>query len=407
MRNVLRWMVMLVLLSPIGCSQDAPTSDLTGQIPIVRVLLLNNRESVVISAPRGASVSIDNAGLMPVPMPTGGVRIELAPTGWRVGSVQLGKGSLVITPATGTALAVNGNNYRGRLRLVATDALRFDCINDLDIDSYLMGVLPRELPFSWNVETYRAQAIVARTYALFSLMEARASNHPTFDLFADTRSQVYGGLDAEIAKSRSAVNDTSGIVVAYGLKGHEKIFKAYFSSCCGGITQSASDAFGDSYIEPLSDQDVHGRCNASPRFSWGPIAVKKDELTRRFRLFGQRRNRAEQAMAPLARIDVQKVSRFGRPVRFLITDARGARFSWTGEEMRWAVNTDAPQDSNLFSSFFRIINEPDTVRFVEGHGFGHGAGLCQWCSEKLADEGMRHEDIVLAAYQRAVLKRAY
>ena len=65
----------------------------------------------------------------------------------------------------------------------------------------------------------------------------------------------------------------------FGPPGQEKIFKAYFSSCCGGITQSATDAFGDPYIPPLSDQNVQNLCNASPRFNWGPIVIAKSELT--------------------------------------------------------------------------------------------------------------------------------
>ena len=61
----------------------------------------------------------------------------------------------------------------------------------------------------------------------------------------------------------------------------------------------------------------------------------------------------------------------------------------------------------LFSSFVKVITDAENVRFVEGHGFGHGVGLCQWCSERRAEEGMRHEDIVLAAYPHAKLVRAY
>jgi stage II sporulation protein D len=281
----------------------------------------------------------------------------------------------------------------------------FDVINDVDVDDYLKGVLARELRRGWDEEAYRAQAIVARTYALY---EARVAGPGRYwDLYPDQRSQVYGGLAAETSKSRDAVDDTRGIVVAYGPPGQEKIFKAYFSSCCGGITQSAADAFGDAYIQPLSDRNVYSLCNASPRFNWGPIVIRKDELTRRFRAWGTKKARAEQTMALVARVDIQAVNRWGRPTRFLVTDARGASYSWTGEELRWAVNTDAPAGSTLNSSFCKIINTQDAVHFVEGHGWGHGVGMCQWCAQRLAEDGMRCEDIVLASFQKAVLVRAY
>ena len=197
------------------------------------------------------------------------------------------------------------------------------------------------------------------------------------------------------------------MVVAYGDTGRERIFKAYFSSCCGGISQSATDAFGDDYIPPLGDQNVQSLCSASTKFNWGPVVVRKDELTRRFRIFGARRERPEKAMAAVSRIDIQGVNRWGRPTRFIVTDAKGARYSWNSEEIRWAVNTDATKDTTLPSGFFKVINDQDQVRFVEGHGFGHGVGMCQWCSEARAELGMRHEDIVLAAFQKARLVRAY
>src|SRR4029079_15423703 len=152
-----------------------------------------------------------------------------------------------------------------------------------------------------------------------------------------------------------AVAETAGVVVASpDNSGNRKIFKAYFSSCCGGISQAATEAFGDPYIPPragvlaarhpppLSDQHVHPACRASPRFNWGPIVVDKAELTKRFVDFGKRRERPEKNMGPLAAIDIQAQNRFGRPVRFLIQDTRANKFSLSGEEFRWAINTNAP-----------------------------------------------------------------
>src|SRR6185437_1537535 len=77
----------------------------------------------------------------------------------------------------------------------------FDVINDVDVDGYLMSVVPREMFPQWPLEAYKAQAIVARTYALYVARTAPMGTN--FDLFADTRSQVYGGIHDESAKSRS------------------------------------------------------------------------------------------------------------------------------------------------------------------------------------------------------------
>jgi stage II sporulation protein D len=245
---------------------------------------------------------------------------------------------------------------------------------------------------------------VARTYALY---QARTAKNQSFDLQDDTRSQVYGGISSENAKSRQAVDETAGVVLVYGPAGQEKIFKAYFSACCGGISVSAADAFNEPYIPPLSDQNNHSLCSAAPRFNWGPITIPKQELTQRIRAWGTLRQQPEKNLASISRIDIQQVNRWGRPTRFVIFDGAGARYSLTGEEFRWAVNTNASDGTRLNSSFVKLINEPDVVRFVDGHGHGHGVGMCQWCSEIRAQAGMRHEDIVLSAFQRAKLARAY
>ena len=76
------------------------------------------------------------------------------------------------------------------------------------------------------------------------------------------------------------------------------------------------------------------------------------------------------------------------------------------EEMRFATNTDAGERV-LPSSFFKIVNDPQNIQFVEGHGHGHGVGMCQWAAQRRAELGMRHEDIVIAAYPGSVLVRAY
>ncbi len=337
--------------------------------------------------------------------PGGEVPLTLASQGWQIGSYSLGAaGELTVEPSIPGSVRVNGQFHRGKYRFVPVGPGKFDVINDVDIESYLKGVLAKEIPNRWGDETFKAQAIAARTYALYELS---TSGEKTWDVFADTRSQVYGGIPAETQKAVRAVEATEGVVVAYGRRGQEKIFKAYFSSCCGGIGQSAVDALGDSDIPPLRAKYVGSLCNASDKFNWTPVVIPKPELTRRIRAWGARRNRAEKDMAALTRIDVLQLNHYGRPVRFVLTDARGTRFSLTSEETRWACNADANGGPTLLSAFFKPVNEPTAIRFVDGHGFGHGVGLCQWCTEALSGRGMAHEDIVRHAYPNAVLVRAY
>jgi stage II sporulation protein D len=382
------------------------------EAPIVRVRLLAASESVTLRATATPTVKTasESRPLRLNIAPGSAATLALTKAGWTIGGVKVpGQGELSLWQSQEGSVSIGERAYRGCFRFIPTGDNTFDLVNDVDIDSYLKGVLARELFRTWNEETYRAQAIVARTYALYQARTADPSRH--FDLYSDQRSQVYGGIQDESGKSRRAVEDTAGIVVAYGPPGQERIFKTYFSACCGGITQSAADAFGEAYVVPLSDQDVQGLCRQAPRFNWGPVEISKAELTRRLRLYGQRRDRGERSMAELSRLEIQSGNRFNRPIRFVAIDANGTRYSLLGEELRNAINSFATkeQPQKLNSSFVKVINEPasDLIRFVEGHGHGHGVGMCQWCSQTRAEAGMQHEDIVLSAFPRAKLVRAY
>ncbi|HMB94932.1 MAG TPA: SpoIID/LytB domain-containing protein [Tepidisphaeraceae bacterium] len=373
----------------------------------MRVCILSNQEQVVVAASSAPLMkSANETQSRRIGFPAGAaIPVTLSPAGWRIGNVTFAGGELIVQPEPIGSISINGSSHRGRYRLVPVAANRFDVVNDVDIDSYLMGVVAREMLRDWNEEAYKAQAIVARTYALYEA-KTTGGGRP-FDLYDDERSQVYGGISAESTKSREAVSETAGVVVAYGPPGEERIFKAYFSSCCGGVGQSAYDAFGDPDIPPLREKSVGALCSASTKFNWGPIVLRKDELTRRIKSWGAKRGRPEKEMGELMRIDIAAVNHYQRPVRFLLTDSRGLQYSLSGEELRWACNSDANGGAILNSSFVRPISEGDTIQFVEGHGWGHGVGMCQWCAEALAERGTAHEDIVRFSYPGAVLVRAY
>jgi stage II sporulation protein D len=405
-------MLFLLLLYPGGCASH-PAVDLgapTGQV--VRVLLAENVDQAQIAAaqPPIYITSSDNIRRILNIHGNTPFTVTLAAAGWKVGGTQVGAGEMVLLPTDAGSFTLNGRRYRGEYHLLPRAGGRFDVVNHVDIEDYLRGVLRSELFADWHDQTYRAQAIVARTYALYerAYNEKVSATPRSFDLYDDTRSQVYGGIDAETPKADAAVADTRGVVVAYGQSGQERIFKTYFSSCCGGITQSAYYAFGDPHIDPLGDKNNQSRCMASPKFNWGPVVIKKDELTRRFKAWGAAKNRPEKDIGLITKVEVQQANRWNRPVRFLVTDSAGRRYSLMSEEMRWATNAGNPAEgTTLYSSFVNVITDSDAIRFVDGHGYGHGVGMCQWCAETLARAGHRHEDIVLDAFPCSTLKHAY
>lgn len=388
-----------------GCSSDR--TGVVGEAPpLVRVRLLDNQNRVEIRATRKPTIrTTSDSSPRALEITDQVVPVSLTPQGWRIGAAQVGTGVLTFHPALDGSMAINGQPYHGTFRFVPVGADRFDVVNDVNVEDYLKGVIAREMYPGWAPEAYKAQAIIARTYALYEVKTGPQGRH--WDLYPDQRSQVYGGISAESAKAVGAVNATRGIVIAQGSPGQERIFKAYFSACCGGVGQSAADAFGEPWTEALSEQNHGAVCSVSPAFNWSPVSISKQELTRRMRLWGARRNRPEQAMAPLVSLDIQNKNHFGRPVRFVITDARGARYSLSGEELRWAINTDAGEGVTVKSSYFRPIADGESIRLIDGHGYGHGVGLCQWCAQVRAEHGQRAEDIAVSFYNGSRLVRAY
>jgi stage II sporulation protein D len=136
--------------------------------------------------------------------------------------------------------------YRGRLVLSRTGRAVL-VVNSVAIEPYLYGVVPSEMPASWPAEALKAQAVVARSYALKSRRPGAA-----FDVYADVRSQVYRGVLAETAASNAAVKGTRGHVVTAG----GDIAQTFFFSTSGGRTASNEEAFGGtriSYLRPVAD----------------------------------------------------------------------------------------------------------------------------------------------------------
>jgi stage II sporulation protein D len=164
--------------------------------------------------------------------------------------------------------------YRGSVQVdVVTGKLR--AINVVGLEPYLYGVVPSEMPFNWAPEALKAQAVVARSYALAT----RRSG--AFDLYPDTRSQVYLGIEHEKPSTTAAVDATAGQVVLY----QGQVAKTYFFSTSGGRTASAEDVWGESVPYLVSVPDPYD--SISPHHTWGPVAYTGAALAKRLKMKGR------------------------------------------------------------------------------------------------------------------------
>src|SRR3954466_7112956 len=164
--------------------------------------------------------------------------------------------------------------YRGSVQVdVVSGKLR--AINFVGLEQYLYGVVPSEMPYTWHPEALKAQAVVARSYALAT----RRSG--AFDLYPDTRSQVYLGLEHERPSTNAAVDATAGQVVLYD----GEVAKTFFFSTSGGRTASAEDVWGGTVPYLVSVPDPYD--SISPHHIWGPVAYTGAALAKMLKMKGR------------------------------------------------------------------------------------------------------------------------
>jgi stage II sporulation protein D len=182
-------------------------------------------------------------------------------------------GPLLFQP--GTAALGLKHRYRGSIQIdVVAGKLR--AINMVGLEQYLYGVVPSEMPFTWLPEALKAQAVVARSYALATRRTG------AFDLYPDTRSQVYLGIEHEKPSTNAAVNATAGQVVLY----EGAVAKTFFFSSSGGRTASAEDVWGEPVPYLVSVTDPYD--SISPHHDWGPLVFTGAKLAKVLKMKGQR-----------------------------------------------------------------------------------------------------------------------
>ena len=183
-------------------------------------------------------------------------------------------GPLVFLPG-GTPLKYGGKQYRGQLQVNAGKSLQL--VNSVGLEPYLYGVVPREVPFLWPAEALKAQAVVARSYAL------AVRKTGAYDLYADTRSQVYGGVAAEKPTTNAAVDATAGQVLLF----EGKVATTFFFSTSGGHTASIEDVWTRGEAVPYLVGVPDPYDTASPHHTWGPFAFTAAKLTATFNVPGK------------------------------------------------------------------------------------------------------------------------
>jgi len=293
-----------------------------------------------------------------------------------VDGVDTGSWTIELVPRSGV-FTVNGCSYRGTL-VVATDYVHLYVINKVDIESYLQGVLPREIVSSWPEESLKAQAVAARTYAYRMIKD---NGTKLWHLDASHLSQVYGGRSGETEATNRAVDETRDIVLTF----RGDLLTAFYHASSGGMTARPSDIWqirdGEyPYLQSFKDPWSLG----TPHDSW----ECRFEITDLARLFNT---------GPLKKILVE-YSPTGRALNLeLVSSVRTLKVS--GNDFRLRLGA-----SLVKSTFFKASIQGGKL-ILRGKGFGHGVGLSQWGARNMAEKGYSYKEILTFYYRDVSLSK--
>ena len=380
-----------------------PKPPTTGTTDTIRVRLTSRTaRTVTIHTSGGYRLSMDGRTVAQSELPLRPTALRRVGQGWRFGDRSFALGRLVLEPSPGTLVGLGEVRYRGTFQIAPFGTSALLVVNHVDVESYLAGVLSKELYRNWHIETYRALAVAARTFALYHLVTIGGSGD--YDLGSGQEAQVYGGVPAETQRAWQAVRGTHGQVLACGPPGKERIFLTQYSACCGGRVNPAVVLRDAKDIEPLKGGQECNDCRNCPYYRWGPVTVTK--------------SRAYQALAAnypptrrlgsLASVSVKSSTSFGRPIWLKLTGGNGKTMDIRAESLRLALLFyRIGRPPKLRSMNCRIEDRGDTIVFSDGRGFGHSVGLCQWGAQAKAAAGWTGEQILDFYYPGAKRFRVY
>lgn len=316
------------------------------------------------------------------------------------------KGLLAMVSSPSGVVDWNGVKYAGEFLIVGDDkGEECSLVNRTSIESYLTTLLPKEMNKDWPMEALKAQAVVARSYALFKIRERRAkvkesseslkkgaSKKKYYDLVNSEMDQVSGSMIDSGPKVTSAVMQTKGEVLTT-ISG--EMIPTFFHSKCGGKT-----LLPESVWKNKIDGYQSVEC---------PYCQKYGKQSWRY---------------------VMPVKEFDQLIKTLIKKYYGISLSGQGE-LKWEKDSFLKNDlvikgqyktvnmkktlirrylgrEKIFGNYINIQSVPGSDEIIiDGEGNGHGVGMCQFGALYLADRGRTYREILKYYFPNFIINRAY
>ncbi|RTR29404.1 SpoIID/LytB domain-containing protein [Deinococcus radiophilus] len=352
----------------LGTATLAVLASGSGQALDVRVLIQE-----------GASVPVRLLGTGGAPQASAPVwKVEVRGSELALNGKSAGSSTLYVPPSPGSRVQIGSKVYRGGV-LLRLNRGKVQGINVVNVEDYLRGVVPAEMPALWPEAALESQAVVARTY-----VTQRVNPAQPFDICAGTNCQMYPGIDGEHERTNAAIDATRGEVLTYG----GQLADTYFSANSGGYTASAAEVWGKNLPYLIAKPDPQSVTASGERGRW-QITVSPAKLN---------------SAATAYRLNVGTVRR----VSFGQTSASGRVEEVT---VVGSSRTSTLKGASA-GGFVRALGAPSSRARVDsssplrlsGQGSGHGVGLSQYGALGFAREGRSHRDVLGFYYPGTVVQ---
>ena len=360
-------------------------------------------------------------------------------------------------------IKVDKRAYRGKITLSIIDELRLITINHVELENYLYGVVPNEISASWGMESLKAQALAARTYAVYNI-----KSRQIYDMEDNQNSQVYLGYDYEKPSTTKAVNNTKGEMIYYD----NELIQAFYHSTSGGSTENSENIWFESLPYLRGVKDEFSDNSGSPHTTWQTTYYKEDII--------KNLNLDDNHVNELYGIQIKRISENNRVIECIfLTDAGeisykkenarlllGLKSSWfsiengnsfyfireyipvienetspsrggildliteeenngtnetneTGNEIKYEMGSIANKyvitdDGTkkiskeklafISSKGVSIVDTNSEQYNFEGRGWGHGIGMSQYGAKQMAEEGYTYDEILKHYYTGVTIK---
>jgi stage II sporulation protein D len=261
--------------------------------------------------------------------------------------------------------------YRDSIDIIIDKKNKLLLVNIVDLESYIRGVLYHEVSHRWPMEATKAQAVAARSYALYKINERR--NH-LYDVTNDIYSQMYGGKSAERYRTNLAVKSTHGQVLTY----RGEVLPTYYHSNSGGHTEDVSELWNHDLVPLKGVADPYAK--DTPNYNWKKnfqSKIVQDSL-----------NKGGYDLGLIEDIKIVERTKSNRVKKISVIARDGKKVLISGKKFRQILGPNI-----IKSSLFEVVMMGYYFDVV-GHGWGHGVGMCQWGANKMAKKRFSYSEIL-------------